>query len=782
MIKNYLTIALRNLQRNKVYSFINLTGLALGLACTLLIALWVQDEMKVNKFHANGPRLYTLMSNLYWDGISTGTNVPASLNPALKKDLPEVEAVATVAFSGPILLTYNGISFKEEGIYSSPDLLTMFTFPLLKGNPLTALSAPDRIVITEKVARKYFGTTNPLGKTIKIDNKILFTVSGVLKDIPSASSLKFDWLIPFETHVKNNPWLLKWGSYTVNMYVMLKPNTSLEEVNGKLKTFLRKASGGTTKDDVFLQSYGDGYLYSDFKNGKQDGGRIEYVKLFTIVASFVLLIACINFMNLTTARSSKRSKEVGIRKVVGAERKMIIIQFMGEATLLTLFSVCLSLILVWIVLPYFNQLTGKNLNLNFSDVSFITMLLSVTLVTIAISGSYPALFLSALKPVSILKTAIVKNTGSALLRKGLVVLQFTLSIFLIICTMVIYQQVHYLKTKNLGIDKSNLIDVPLSGEVLTHVSSFMQQLSNSTSIKSMTVSQDLPIDINGTSGDLNWQGKKPGQLGSISATWVGYDYLKTIGVTLTEGRDFDPSRADSTNYIINETAANLMGIKNPIGQTVEFWKGKGQIIGVVKDFHLKSLHVPITPLILVLEPRNTSRVLVRAAPGKTTEALAEIKKVYGNYHSLFPFEYHFMDEVYEQRYKSEIVIGQLGNVFAGLTIFISCLGLFGLSAFTAEQRIKEIGIRKVVGASVFNITLLLSKDFLKLVFWSMCVAMPVAFWASNNWLQSFAYRIAMPWWIFIIAGLVSLLIAFFTVSFQSIKAAVSNPVISLRTE
>jgi putative ABC transport system permease protein len=782
MIKNYLTIALRNLFRNKVYSFINLTGLALGLACTLLIALWVQSELAVDKFHANGPRLYTVMSNLYWDGISTSGIAPASLNEAMKKDFPEIESVATFAYTGPLLFSYNGLSFKETGNYCSPDLLTMFSFPLVKGDPKTALSAPDRIVITESLARKYFGTADPIGKTIKVDNKSLFTVSGVLKDLTDASSLKFNWLIPFETHLKNNPWLAKWGSFSVNMFVMLKPNVSMDATNVKLKNFLTKASGKDTKDEIFLQPYGDGYLYGHFRNGKQDGGRIEYVKLFTLVASFVLLIACINFMNLTTARSSKRSKEVGIRKVVGAERKTIIMQFMGEATLLTLFSVALSLVLVWVSLPYFNQLTSKHLSINFGDPSFVFMLVGVTLITIFISGSYPALFLSALKPVSILKTSIIKNTGTALLRKSLVVLQFTLSIFLIISTMIIYQQVQYLKNQNLGIDKNNLISVPLNEDIMKHKDILLQQLSGSNVIKSVSLVMDLPIDINGTSGDLNWEGKKPGTLGSISATYVGYNYLNTIGVPLVEGRDFDKNRADSTNYIINETAAKMMGIKNPIGKTVNFWNGKGQIIGVAKDFHLNSLHSQIPPLILVLQPINTSIILIRTAPGKTAEALAGIKKVYNSYNSLFPFEYHFMDEVYEQRYKSEIVIGQLGNIFSAITIFISCLGLFGLAAFTAEQRIKEIGIRKVVGASVFNITLLLSRDFLKLVFFSMLIAMPVAFWISNKWLQSFAFRIDMPWWVFIVAGIMAMLIAFGTVSFQSIKAALSNPVKNLRTE
>lgn len=781
MLRNYIKIALRNLQRNKIYSFINVTGLALGLACTIVISLWVYDEISIDKFHKKGARLHRVLANTHWDGVATFETVPVPVAAAMKKDIPEVEQVAVLS-NRTVLISSGNKSFKENGYYSSPDILTMFSFPVLVGSEQTALSSPDRIVITKKMADKYFGTGDPIGKTVKVDDKAIFTVSAVLKDLPANSTIKFDWLIPFEVYEKRNQWVKGWGSYSMDIYALLKPGTDVSTVNNKLENLIRNNSDKTTKDYVFLQPFEDRYLHASYKNGVQDGGRIEYVRLFIVVAFFVLLIACINFMNLATARSSKRAKEIGIRKVIGAERGAIIIQFMGEAILLTLISVFIAMLIVLLSLPYFNQLTDKQLNIDFSETSFLIILITITLSTTLISGSYPALFLSSFKPIAVLKSAIVKTTSGMLMRKGLVVMQFTMSVFLIIGTAVIYNQIQYIKNKNLGIDKGNLIQVELTGDLYDKAETFLQQISRSSAIKSAAVTADNPVQINGSSSDLNWKGKAPGQLGQISATWVGYDFLKTAGIPLVDGRDFDRSRPDSANYLINETAARMMGFKNPVGQTVSFWAGTGQIIGVMKDFHLKSLHESITPLILVLQPGNASYLLVRTEPGKTAQAISDMQGVYAGYNSKFPFEYRFMDDIYNERYKSENIIGELGNIFAGLTIFISCLGLFGLAAFTAEQRFREIGIRKVLGATVANLTGLLSKDFLKLVLLALLVAIPAAVWAMKTWLQSFAYRIDLPWWIFALSGISAVIIAFVTVSFQAIKAAVANPVKSLRAE
>jgi predicted permease len=780
MFRNYFKTAWRNLIKNKIYSFINITGLALGLTCTILIGLWVNDEMKVDQFHANGPQLYRVMANLFWGDETTGDNIPAPLNEAMKKDIPGIQNVATVT-QDEILFFPGEKAHKEKGYYVTEDFLKMFSFPLINGNIHSALSSPKNIVITEKLAEKYFGNQDPMGKTIQVNSTDVFQVSGVLKDAPLNSSFQFGWLIPFDVFVQKNQWAKTWGNYSFQMYVMLDPHTSMTDVNEKLKHILNKYNKGS-KDEFFLQSFGDKYLYANYKAGKQEGGRIVYVRLFSVIAIFVLLIACINFMNLTTARSVKRAKEVGIRKVVGAERKMIITQFFGEALLLTVCAVFLALVVVELLLPSFNQLTGKQLHLDFAQPGFLVAVLIVTIVTGLISGSYPALFLSSFRPVVVLKSAAVKASGANLLRKALVVIQFCLSIILIIGTIIIYNQIQYIRNKNLGLDKENLILMAAEGNVYTHLNTFEDELSRSPGIANVTTAGDIPIDINGTSADLNWPGKKPKEVVSVSATWVGYNFLKTMDIPLVAGRDFSKTMADSSNYIVNESAVKLMNLKNPIGQQVEFWNGKGSIVGVVKDFHLHSLHDPITPLVLCLQPQNSYILFVRTEKGKTREAIASLQHLQHHYDASFPFEYHFMDEMYEQRYNSEMMIGKLINVFAIMAILISCLGLFGLATYTAEQRIKEIGIRKVLGASVSNLTALLTRDILKLVLIATLFAFPIAWIGMNKWLDNFAYRTNISWWVFVVAALLAAFIALITVSYQAIRAALTNPVKNLRTE
>ena len=524
------------------------------------------------------------------------------------------------------------------------------------------------------------------------------------------------------------------------------------------------------------------YLFGDFKSGKQNGGRIQYVRLFSVIACFVLVIACINFMNLTTARYTRRIKEVGIRKVNGAGRKALITQFLGEAVLLTLIAVLIGLVMAEILLPSFNTLTSKTLEIDYRNPLFMSALISVTLLTGFVSGSYPALFLSSFKPVNILRSSVLRASGANTLRKSLVVFQFALAILLIIGTIVVYEQIQFIKNKNIGLDKENLIIMNLNGDVYKHLDSFQEQLIQSDGIMSVTSTGDNPIEIDGSSGDLNWPGKAPDQGVSISATWVGYDYIKTIGVPLLAGRDFSKTMADSASYIVNESAVRLMNLKDPVGAKVSFWNGEGRIIGVVKDFHLHSLHEPITPLILTLQPLNSSLVLIRTEAGKAPDAIASLKKIYRQFNSAFPLEYTFMDETYAKRYKSEMIIGKLVNVFALIAILISCLGLFGLATFTAEQRTKEIGVRKVLGASLMGIITLLSKDYLKLVIIAFLIICPIAYYVVDEWLQQFAYHISISWWFFIVTGILSFMIALITISVQTIRAASANPTDSLRSE
>ena len=783
MLTNYLKIALRNLLRHKAFSFINILGLALGMTCSVLTMLWVQNELSFDKFHQNGPQLYRVMANLNWGEISTGEATPQPLAEALRKEIPEItHAVNMTNWDASGLFKAGGKTNKEtKGRYASAELFRMFSFPLVQGNPKTALAAPDAIVLSESLARKYFGRQAAVGQTVTIKDVGDFQVTAVMQDMPQNSSLQFDFVLPMQVYVKRDAGAKTWGNFTLTTFVQLRPDADFAKVDAQIRKYFPQ-NHPDQKADLFLQPYTDIYLHA-YKAGKPAGGRITYVRLFTLVAVFMLLIACINFMNLATARSAKRSKEVGIRKVIGAARSLLLGQFMGEALLTAFLALLLSLLFVVLLLPTFNALTGKIILLPYSEPVFWFSLTAITILTGLLSGSYPAVFLSALDPVKILKGNPKFGFKSLLFRKGLVVFQFTLSLILIVGTAVIYRQINFIQNRNLGFDRENVISVNLEGDLGKNLTAFKQEMLQRPGIKWVTTASNNPMAINNSSSDLQWPGKSEKDAFSVSGTQVNYDYFETLHIQLKEGRAFSRDFAtDSNAYIINEAAADMMGIKNPVGQTVSFWNGKGKIIGVVKNFHSQSLHEPIKPLVLMLEPRGGDVILVRTEPGKTKEALASLEKATRQFNPGFPFEYHFLDELFAEQYQSEMTIGKLINYFAGLAIFISCLGLFGLALFTAEQRTKEIGIRKVLGASVTNIVALLSQDFLKLVLLANFLAWPIAWWAMHTWLQNFAFKAELGWWIFVLAGLATLLIALFTVSIQAVRSAVANPVNSLRSE
>ncbi|WP_128545996.1 ABC transporter permease [Larkinella soli] len=785
MIRNYLKIAWRNLVKNRAFSLINILGLALGMSCSLLILLWVQDERSIDRFHANGDRLYQVLENQQWTGneISTTPATPGPLAPALVAEVPEVERAVKITWEEEHLLTVGEKAYKEEGRFAGPDLFRMFSFPLVQGNPGTALVGPTSIVISEKVAMRLFGSRNVLGRMIRVDNKEDRQVTGVVKDIPETSSLKFEFVMPVEPFEKENEWLKHWDNNGIRTFALLRPNASVEKANERILNFVRKHDKKVTTITTFLYPYRDGYLYSKFTNGKPDGGRIEYVRLFSVVAVFILIIACINFMNLATARSAKRAKEVGIRKVVGAEKGYLIGQFIGEAVLTALLALMLALVVVKLLLPIFNQLTDKKMTVQFDNPSFWLTLLGLTLVTGILSGSYPALFLSSLQPVKVLKGTLRFKAGAVFIRQGLVVFQFMLSLLLIIGTLIAGEQVRFIRNKNLGLNRENLIFVPLEGDLPKNYDIFRQELQQSPGVQTVSASGSNPMEIGNSTVGVQWKGKDPDDKTLFTQMPVTYDFLKTMNIQLIDGRDFSRDRVvDSTNYILNEEAARRMGMKNPVGQDLTFWGRKGKIIGLVKNFHINSLRVAIEPLILRMDKGVYGNVLVRTQPGQTEQAVASLRKLAAKYNPAYPFSYKFADETFEQQYKSETLIGQLANYFAVLAIFIACLGLFGLAMFTAEQRTKEIGVRKVLGASVFSIVGLLSKDFLRLVLIAIGIASPIAWWAMKQWLEDFAYRIDVPLWAFLTAGLMAVLIALLTVSFQSVKAALMNPVKSLRSE
>jgi len=787
MIKNYLKTAWRNLLSNKMFSLINISGLALGMTCALLIMLWIKDETRMDKFHANGKRLFRVMENQYYEGsISTFTATPGIFAENVVKDIPEIQLASQALWEEEPLFTVGDKFFKEKGRYVQKDFLRMFSFKLVKGDPNTALARPDAVVISKKLAEKYFGHQDPVGKLINVDNEQNVIVTGVLDEVPKTSSLQFDFLMSYDIWFKKNDWAKEWGNNGPLCYVMLGPNASSDKVNAKIKNYL-KTKNKDSNVELFLQNYGESYLYSDWDNGKQTGGRIEYVRIFSIVAVIILVIACINFMNLATARSLKRAREIGVRKVVGAGKRQLIAQFMGESLFVSFLAICLSLLIVALLIPSFNALTDKKLELDFSNPFFLLLLLGLTLVTGIISGSYPSLFMSSLKPIIVLKGILKFNTGATLFRKGLVVFQFALSIVLILGMIVIYRQIDYIHNKNLGFAKEDLLYIPLEGALQKSYPTFKDELLRQPGIKSVSSSQSGPLEVGSSTQGVRWPGKDTTKLILFSTNPITYDYIKTMGIQLKEGRDFDPSFSlDTNNYLVNEAALRKIGYKDPIGKELTMWGDKGSIVGVMKDYHHNSLHVPIEPLILRLFKKSWNsywgNVLVRTEKGKTKQAIASMEKTYRQFNPGFPFRYFFTDAEMLKNYKAEHTVSKLSKYFAFLAIFISCLGLFGLVTFTAQQRVKEIGIRKVLGASVSGIVRMLSKDFIKLVLLAAVIAFPVAWWAMNRWLGDFAYRVHIGWWVFVASGIAAMLIALLTVSFQAIKSAIASPVKSLRTE
>jgi putative ABC transport system permease protein len=611
-------------------------------------------------------------------------------------------------------------------------------------------------------------------------------VSGILDEIPELSSLKFDFLLNFELWSKKNDWSKQWDNNGPRCYVMLAANTPVDKVNAKIKNYI-KTKKSQSNVELFLQNYGESYLYSNWDNGKQAGGRIEYVKIFSIVAVIILLIACINFMNLATARSLRRAREIGVRKVVGAGKRQLIAQFIGESLLVSLFAVCLSILIVVLLLPGFNALTEKHLAIDFANPYFLLTILGLTLITGIVSGSYPALFMSSLKPIVVLKGLLKFKSGATYFRKALVVFQFALSIILILGMIIIYRQIDYIHNKNLGFAKEDLLYMPLEGELQKSYITFKEELAKQPGIQSVSASQSSPLETGSSTQSVSWPGKDTTQMILFSTNPVSYDYLKTMGIQLVGGRDFNTAYSlDTMNYLVNEAAVRKIGYKDPVGKELTLWGDKGTIIGVMKDYHHNSLHVPIEPLILRLYKNSWNsywgNVIIRTEHGKTKQAIASMEKMYKQFNPGFPFKYYFTDDEMLKNYKAEYTVSKLSRYFAFLAIFISCLGLFGLVTFTAEQKTKEIGIRKVLGASVTGIVRMLSKDFLRLVFIAAIIAFPVAWWAMHKWLADFAYRIDIGWWVFAVTGVAAVLIALVTISFQAIKAAIANPVKSLRTE
>jgi putative ABC transport system permease protein len=783
MFNNYFKIAIRSLLKNKLFSFINIFGLALGMSCSLLIWLWVKDEISYNNSYPDLEEIFYVRSGADWKGQkSVGEATPGPWFESIQKEVPEVAAITKFTWNRDLLVKVGEKSTKESGIYATQDFFKVFQVPFLEGNPKSAIDQPKSIAISRKLAEKYFKNTSAVGKILKLDNANEYTVSGVFENIPQNTSVQLDWIVNF--NVQEQDWMKTWGNFAFKTFVRLTPQADPRHAETIMQKVIRKNSPTQFVSFPILQGLKDVYLYGEYENLKPSGGRIEYVRVFSIVAIFILLIACVNFMNLSTARSVKRAKEVGVRKVVGAEKKFLIMQFLGESLIVSGLAALLAIIFVVSLLPLFNEVVQKQIHLSVLDPFLWLSVVALILITGMVAGSYPALYLSSLQPIRILKGRLTFTNKGIFLRKGLVVFQFGLSVFLIIGMLVIGRQVNYIQTKRLGLDKQNVLYISLEGDLYNKLEVFRQEILNSPYVSAATTTGSMPTNVQGSSGDLDWDGRDKDLVNTVNATYVGYDFAKTMNIQMVDGRDFSKDfAADTANYIINEAAAKMMKMKDPVGKQVKFWMGKGTIVGVMKDFHLSSFHTVIQPLILVnYKGLNTEYMMVRTKPGKTQEAVAHVEKITREFNPNYPFSYHFLDEDYEKMYRSEMIVNTLIKYFGTLAIVISCLGLLGLAAFTAEQRTKEIGIRKVLGANVASVIALLSRDFVKLIFIAIILASPPAWFMMNKWLNNFAYHIDLSWEIFVLAGGIAVGVALFTVSFQSIKAALMNPVKSLKSE
>lgn len=787
MFRNYLKTSFRNLWKNKTYGLLNIFGLAIGIACAALIFLWVEDEMTYDHYFKNRDNLSYLKNKQTYDGATfTFDATPGPLAEALRAEIPGIKNTSRRTWGNKLLFTLGEKSIYEQGYYIDSNMFSMLQLQFIKGNAAGAFIQLHSVVISKKMAEKFFGSTDVIGKTLKVNNEHDYAITGVLEDLPENVSFKFDWLSPFQNYLNENAWLKDWGNNGIITYVETQPSANVAALNKQLDGYIQtKEPKSNGKLSLFPMS--QWRLYNNFVNGVQEGGRIKYVNLFSLIAWIILIIACINFMNLATARSEQRAREVGVRKVMGAGKKMLISQFIGEALMMSFISALFAIGIIALALPAFNSLVEKELSLNLSSPSHLTALLVIALVSGLIAGSYPAFYLSSFNPVAVLKGMKIKTNASAgLVRKGLVVVQFSISIILIIGTVIIYQQINHVKDRQLGYDKEGLVYMNLQGKMKQHFNAVRNDLIATGAVKDASLSNSYILSLGSNTGSFGWAGKDPNKQILITVEGVSSEHISTFGMKLKAGRDFYPNiPADSNNIVINESLAKLIGTKDIVGSliTQEGSNQKLTVIGVIDDFVYNDMYSSSAPLILYSDTSNVNFLNIRfKAKTDLTSALAKVENIIKKYDPGYPFEYKFVDEEFDQLFKTESLIGKLSGVFSTLAIFISCLGLFGLAAYTAERRTKEVGIRKVLGATATSLAGLLSKDFLQLVLISCLVAFPVAWWAMDNWLQTYAYRINISWWIFLIAGLLAIVIALLTVSFQAIKAAVANPVKSLRSE
>ncbi len=793
MLKNYFKIAWINLLKNKTSSFINISGLAAGITITILIALWVYDELSFNKNFNN----YNQIARVMWHTTSNGERNSYPYNPhimgtELRNNYSnDLKSIVISTFPQKSVLTYGEKKISKTGTYMEAGSLDMFNIELLKGTRF-ALNDPASIILSASAAKTLFGNSDPMNKVLIIDNKENVKVTGVYQDFPDNSDFKdITFIAPWGLYLMLNPPIkndLSWDNNNFQVFVQVNRYADMNKVAAKIKniraTRMPKKSVDLMKPEVFLHPMNKWHLYADFKNGVNAGGRIQFVWLFGMIGLFVLLLACINYMNLSTARSEKRAKEVGIRKTIGALRSQLMSQFFTESLVSVAVAFVISLLMVLLALPFFNEIADKKITIPWGNAWFWLLSMGFVVVTALIAGLYPALYLPSFQPIKVLKGTFRIGRFAVLPRKVLVVLQFTVSVILVIGTIVVFKQIQFAKNRSIGYNRNGLITMDMTSDVEKNFRIIREELKASGTVEEMATSANSTIDYNVDVTDLNWKGKNPGLSVDIPFNNVSYEYGKTIGWQIKEGRDFSPEfSTDSSAFILNESAVKAMDLQHPIGETIQFYGRPFTVIGVVKDIVFESPYKPSKESIYNMMGQPNFVVTIKINP-KTgiKDALDKIESIFSKYNPAFPFTYKFVDEQYARKFMDEVRIGKLAGYFAFFAIFISCLGLFGLASFMAEQRTKEIGVRKVLGASVFNLWRLLSKEFVMLIIISLFIAIPLGFYFMYNWLQGYQYRTEISWWIFAAAGIGALIITLLTVSFQAIKAAIANPAKSLRTE
>ncbi len=786
MLFNHITTAVRQAAKYKGYTAINIAGLVVGLTSCMLILLWLQDETGKNKFHEKGDRTYQIWRNLVQDGgdVKTTPGIPFPLEHVLRTQYPEIESVTSILWEQELLFRVGETTGYEKGRFATPGFFDVFSFRLLAGDPKKQLVDAPSMLISDRMALKFFGNDwqqNAIGQSIRVDENTDIPISGVFETPGENSSLTFDWLIAAQSYIDRNEWISSWYNGGFSMFFSLKPGTDVDAVRARIEKEVIKNTNNESNEPLYIQLYAENYLHGTFENGVPVGGRIQYVRILSAIAVFLFLLASINFMNLATARSSLRAREIGVRKVMGAQRSTLSQQFFVESTLYAITSTFVAAVFVYLLLPYFNTLTGKSINISFTEpITWIT-LTAIVVFTGVLSGAYPAFMLSSFSVAKSLKGK-TKQSTAAYFRHGLVTFQFAISIFLISGTIIISKQLNYILNKDIGMQRDNVVGIEMMGELYGKRDVYMNSLRTIPDVKDVTIASSNPLSLYSSTGGAKWPGKDPNSVIEINVLSVGENFAKTMGMNILKGEDFSNIYLrDSSRFLINEVLAEVMGVGDPVGKELTVWGTTGTIAGVVKNFHMQSMYNPIAPLIIRYDPRNTGMAYIRIN-SNTHDALTAIEKITKEINPAFPFRYDFLDDEFAKQYSGERSVSSLVNIFAGVSIFIACLGLLGLSSFSADQRSKEIGVRKVHGASVRSLVLLLSKQYAKLMIIAFVIAVPLSYFYMQRWLADFAYRTDVNPMLYVMAGMITFAIGALTVSYRSYSAALANPAKTLKEE